>query len=164
MARDFNDDVFRRKSQITQPRLMVVVMMGAVLTGGGLAYIHKTSENAARATKSDILKGRYEHLRMLEETKKNLTALTDYITKQVERLRSTNELLGELEKQRDRLKPLVETDMQTVNALFQVQEERTMKTWWRDFVLTLVLGAFGQFGLTLLWDMFQRWRRAASQP
>lgn len=150
---------FLKSSERFRKHLMAIVLICSVLTGGGLAYIYKSKESLDNPLTENIINGYNDHLKMLENTKKNLNSLTEYVENQSKRLRSTNKLLTELEKQRARLKPLLETELDTVNTLFRAQDERLRSQRLWDIIIAFVSGIFASIAAMALWTLGTDWLR-----
>jgi hypothetical protein len=105
-----------------------------------------------------------KHLSGLEETRKNLQQLMAYVDGQAKAVRATNETLLAMQHERDKLKPLLETDINAVNALFEAQEIRRNRNWWWEQGITFAFGIISSVVATFLWERFRRWRRAHQIP
>jgi hypothetical protein len=161
--RMMEDEALHRESERSRKRLMAIVSISAALTGGGLGYIYQSNVSIDDIQRKNVTID--YHLKMLEDTKKNLNALTEYVENQSTRLRSTNELLTELEKQRDRLKPLLETELDTVNALFRAQDERLRSQRIWDIIIAFLSGILASIFATALWTLLtdRLWKRQKRQ-
>jgi septal ring factor EnvC (AmiA/AmiB activator) len=98
----------------------------------------------------------------LEQTRGNLKELLAYIDDQSAQLRSTNKLLVEMQQERDRLQPILNTDINAVNALFRAQEERLQKDRWWETIGSFILGVISSIAASFLWEGFRKWRRASA--
>jgi hypothetical protein len=99
------------------------------------------------------------YLVMLEKTKENLTRLTAYVENQSDLVRSTNKLLTELQQRRDQLKPILDTDIKAVDAVFRAHEDRQRAQRIWDIVIAFVLGVLSSIVTNLMWPTLRRWLR-----
>jgi sensor c-di-GMP phosphodiesterase-like protein len=116
-------------------------------------------DHVRRFSEAEIREKYDENLSLLENTQQNLKELRTYVESQSRLVQSTHQLLTEMQERRDRLKPILETEVEAVNALFQAQEERLRRERWRDTAISFVLGVLASLSATYLWEFFRRRRK-----
>lgn len=89
-------------------------------------------------------------INQLNDTEKNIKNLLAFVNTQKVSLRETEEALLTLKSEREKLRPLVETDRATVEAVFKAQEERTSANVWRERWIGFGLGLFASVIASLL--------------
>ena len=134
-------------------RTAVATIIGAAVTATLVAII-QIEENKAREKRE--LERRQSltykiQMDQLDETESNLRELLLFINNQRGKLKQTEDVIESLESERERLEPLVSADRQLVDAIFEVQEERSRSSAARERWIGFGLGVVASLFASLLW-------------
>lgn len=148
---------------------LIVAAIILLLAGAAIFYLNfrdsSSFEIVRHFSEANIQEQYDDNLRLLKDTQQNIKELLAYVESQSKLVRSTNQLLTEMQERRDTLKPILDTEVETVNALFQAQEERLRMQRWRDTALSFVLGVFASLAAAYLWETFRKRRnRSHAMP
>ena len=92
-------------------------------------------------------------LARLDNVQKSLSDLNEFLKEQRTRLKDTESTIQNLEKERDKLKPLVEADRKTVEALASIIEERQLKNIWKERIYIFLFGIISSLLATVLFRL-----------
>jgi ABC-type Fe3+ transport system permease subunit len=104
-----------------------------------------------------------DYLIMIEETRRNLSELSDYAENQAGLVRSTNEILSDMQKRRDELEPALNADLKAVEALFREQEKRDARNAWQERLIAFFIGVLSSVVVALLGLIIARWRQKSEK-
>ncbi|MFV3405863.1 hypothetical protein ACNFIC_18225 [Pseudomonas sp. NY15463] len=90
-------------------------------------------------------------INQLNATEKNIQDLLAFVKSQKNSLRETEETLLTLKSEQEKLRPLVETDRATVEAVLRAQEERAGTNIWKERLIGFLLGVFGSIVASIIW-------------
>jgi len=76
----------------------------------------------------------------LDNVQESLSNLNEFLAEQRSRLKDTETTIQNLENERAKLKPLVEADRKTVEALAVLFEERQLKSVWKERIYSFSFG------------------------
>lgn len=102
--------------------VLVISIIGFAMTNPTIRSIIGVSKN----NEIDIT----QQIQNLDNISDNLNVLQGFVEKQRENLKDEQIALESLRKERQNLKPLVESDREIVEALFKAQEKRQSKNVW----------------------------------
>jgi septal ring factor EnvC (AmiA/AmiB activator) len=136
---------------------LVVAAVILLLASGSMFYLNLRERAFFQSAEIGRQYERSSHT--LEQTRSNLKELMAYIDDQSAQLRSTNKLLVEMQQERDRLQPMLDTDINAVNALFQAQEKRLQKDRWWETIGSFFLGVVSSIAASFIWEWFRKWQR-----
>lgn len=94
-----------------------------------------------------------QQINSLEETKKNIQGLLDYINTQEKQLARSKASVEAMKSEEERLKPLVDADRKIVEALFRAQEERNRKAGKRERWIGFSLGILASFIASIVFSL-----------
>ena len=112
-------------------------------------YEVKRLENQSYATQ----------VQKLEETRANLQALLQFVDDERRSLRASEQALQALRNEQEKLRPLVESDRRTIDALFATQEARNQASQSRERWIGIGLGILSSLTASFLWAVFSYARR-----
>ena len=103
--------------------------------------------------------------RVLDETRRNLDSLVQFVESEKKRLQSSQIALDNLKNEHERIKPLLETDRKTLDALFAAQEARGQAALqterWIGFGFGVVSSIVASLVLTFAAYIVRRLKSAA---
>jgi H+/Cl- antiporter ClcA len=123
----------------------------------------------AVTTRTTIASHSSEDLRLqlkeLDNVKESLGHLVVFIDQQAAHIKQEQEGITALSEQRSQLEPIVKSDRAAIEQLFALQERRTQQNRWKDLALGFVLGVFGSFTASVIFELVRRWmKRKLSVP
>ncbi|MES2026596.1 MAG: hypothetical protein V4448_13680 [Pseudomonadota bacterium] len=98
-------------------------------------------------------------VKKLEETRSNLQTLLQFIDDERKNLRTSEQALQNLKKEHEQLRPLVESDRKTIDALFAAQEARNQAAQSAERWIGIGLGIISSLAASFIWAMFSFARR-----
>jgi Na+-transporting NADH:ubiquinone oxidoreductase subunit NqrC len=90
-------------------------------------------------------------IQQLDVTENNIRQLLTFIENQKSTLRETEDTISSLQKEREKLKPIVESDRSVVEAIFRAQEERSHASIWRERLIGFAFGIAASLIATFIW-------------
>jgi sensor c-di-GMP phosphodiesterase-like protein len=140
------------------PKLTVVVtliVIATVVTAIGIA-----EKNAAEKREAERLKSQsyVTQAQLLDETRVNVKALLGFIENERRNLAASEEALLSLKREHELLKPLVESDRKTIDALFSAQEARNQAAQSTERWVGFGLGVVSSLVASFLWAVFAHMR------
>ena len=96
-----------------------------------------------------------QQLEQLNQVESNISEFLAFIEEQKVELKDAEETIAALESEQQTLEPIVQSNRDVVEALFQVQEERTKANVWRERGIGFILGTFASLVASLLWSAGQ---------
>lgn len=91
-----------------------------------------------------------EQMQQLEDTKKSLQGLIQFIEAEQKRAEETEKVVENLKEEHDKMKPVVEADRKVVDAVLSLQEERRSQNVWWDWSVGFVSGVVSSVVASLL--------------
>lgn len=101
-----------------------------------------------------------KQLERLTQVQTSINDLAQFVTQQQQQLRKSQETLITLEKEKEKLKPIVESDRQIVDAILQLQAEKTKQNVWIERGIGFLIGIFGSLIASVIWTLVQRSSKA----
>ncbi len=77
----------------------------------------------------------------IEEVKKLINDLNNYVDKQKDSLQEANTRLKQLQSTHNQLQPIVNAERETVDSLLDFNESRHRKEKWMDTIISSIIGA-----------------------
>jgi vacuolar-type H+-ATPase subunit I/STV1 len=96
----------------------------AVIISFGIAYVDKIDKQTREGTRLENLNYKTQ-IEQLDQTENGIKQLLSFIDLQKQNIREAEDTVSSLKKEREALKPLVESDKAVVEAIFQAQEKRS---------------------------------------
>ena len=126
------------------------VMIVLMLLTQGLVYLKiKLDESTPKYLKPEI----QTQLDKLDDIEKSLSELKFFIESQKTNLRESEARIMELNQEKEKLKPIIEADKKTIEALFLVQEERNRDKVWSERFIGAFFGILSSFIATLIFRL-----------
>lgn len=122
------------------PKLTVVtsILVLMIIMGIGFYVGHQQKLKKEIGRKENLTY--YTQIEQLDKTERNIKQLLEFIKQQRTQLKVTEDALLSLQSERDRLKPLVESDRKVVEGLFIEQEQRNQAIIHRERWIGFGLG------------------------
>ena len=96
-------------------------------------------------------------IKQLEQTEVGIRQLLSFIEIQKGNIREAEDTVASLKKEKESLKPLVESDRAIVDAIFKAQEERNQKNVWRERWVGFAFGVAASLVASFIWFVFHIW-------
>ncbi len=90
-------------------------------------------------------------IKQLNDTENNIRQLLTFIETQKNSLRETEDTITSLQKEREKLKPIVESDRAIVEAIFRAQEERNHANIWQERWIGFAFGIGASVIASFIW-------------
>lgn len=134
-------------------RLLMTIIIGAATCFGALTYVykHNKARNAGAANASVEAQ-----LAQLTAIQNNLKELSSFIATQKNTVESTSVALAKLAEEKRTLELATSADRKSVEALFQMQEERNQKGRSKEVYFSFALGVLSSLVAAVLWAVFTR--------
>lgn len=97
-------------------------------------------------------------VQQLQQTEHSLQALIKFVAHQKQTLQQTQSNLIGLKLEQERLKPLIESDRNTVEAILSAQERRNAANIWRERWIGFAIGVLASLVASFLWAVAARVR------
>ncbi|MBV7455820.1 hypothetical protein KW843_15175 [Acidovorax sp. sif1233] len=136
------------------PRITVAITLFVSVTAGAIVFFveHRAAEQREAKRLQNL---NYSvQAQKLEETKSNLKALLEFVEDERSSLAASERALRSLKDEHEQLKPLVESDRKTIDALFSAQEARNQAAQsterWIGFALGVGSSLVASFILAIV--------------
>jgi serine/threonine protein kinase len=138
-----------------QNRISILAALIILLSLAGFLAWYQASEK--RLKRKDLFRDNptyADQLDKLNSVQNSLEGLADFVIKQKQKLKESQQVLDEMQSKHDQLKPVVETERKVVETIMQLEFERRQKTVWIElligFVLGIVASIIGYFIISLV--------------
>ena len=133
------------------PKLAVIATVASVLLAGSGIYIGEQRSREARERKLLQSLSYAKQLQALDETRASLQSLLEFVDKERRQLELSEQALQSLKSEHKRLKPIVESDRKTIDALFAAQEARNQAAQSSERWIGFSLGVLASVIASLVW-------------
>jgi len=123
-----------------RPAVTILVSLLGVSIGVLGIYIDDSRRKAEEQHRRESLATYSQQLQQLDGVQQSLKGLSDFVTQQRTRLQESEELVSKLQEEKQRIEPLLQADRKVVDAVFQLQEQRTAAAVGRERWIGFGLG------------------------
>ena len=131
-------------------RIMYSMIVLMILLQASMWFYIKLKRESIQELKPEV-QSQIEKLGQIEEA---LNDLKGFIDAQKSNLREAENRLNKLNEERDKLKPIVDADRKTIDALFSIQDERNRKNIWYERFIGAFFGILSSLIAALLFRLF----------
>ena len=128
-------ELLRKRPALT----LIATLIGAGIAAFGI-YSDESGRRAAEQHRRESLATYTQQLQQLDGIQQNLKDLSDFVSQQRTRLHESEQVVSKLQEEKKRLEPLVQADRKVVEAVFQLQEQRTAGAIGRERWIGFGLG------------------------
>lgn len=153
-----------RKLYKQSPRATTAATLLALAIGGTAIFFVQRNAAAEREARRLQSQSYVTQAQLLDETRVNLKALLSFIEDQRTSLKDSEQALLALKREHDKLKPLIESDRKTIDALFAAQEARNQSAQSAERWIGFGLGVISSLFASLIWAIFSYMRHRSSGP
>jgi hypothetical protein len=122
---------------------------GESLALGVMMLIGLTGLFSAISDSLEKEKGSYSvQLEALERVEESLGELSDFVGEQKEKLFDSQKIIEDLKEEHSKLRPVVEAERKTVDAVLALQEESSKRDMWLERVYGFFLGVISSLAAT----------------
>lgn len=141
------------------PRITVAITLIVLIAAGFLAYV--TEQQAANHREAKRLESASyaTQSQKLEDTKINLHALLQFVEDEKSRLAASEQALRSLKQEHEQLRPLVESNRKTIDAIFSAQESRNQTAQITERWIGFAMGVFSSLVASFIWAIISYVRR-----
>jgi hypothetical protein len=143
-----------QKLYARSPRITVAVTIVLSVAAGGIAYFAEHHSAEQREAKRLQNMNYSTQAQKLEETKSNLKALLQFVEEERSSLAASEQALRSLKQEHEQLRPLVESDRKTIDALFAAQEARNQAAQSKERWVGFAIGVGSSLVASFVWAMF----------
>ncbi|MEQ1535627.1 MAG: hypothetical protein ABL923_07085 [Burkholderiaceae bacterium] len=130
-----------------------------LLVGGTGIFLAERNGAAEREAKRLQSQSYVSQAQLLDETRVNLRALLSFIEDEQRNLKNSEMALITLKREHDQLKPLIDSDRKTIDALFSAQEARNKSAQSNERWIGFALGVISSLVASLILAIFAHVRR-----
>lgn len=144
------------------PRATVLgtIFFGIALTS--IVYLTEQRSAVKREAKRLENQNYSSQVKKLDETRSNLQALLKFVEEERSNLRFSEQSLLSLKKEHEQLKPVVDADRKTIDALFSAQEARNQAAQNVERWIGFTLGVISSLVASFFWAVIAHARRRRS--
>ena len=133
------------------PRATLLITLLGALTAGTIVFIAESRSSEAREARRLQNMSYTKQAEALDETRRNLQALVEFVDEERKRLQVSQQSLDSLKAEHDRLRPLVETDRKAIDAVFAAQEARNQAALGTERWIGFGFGVVSSLVASFLW-------------
>lgn len=122
----------------------------ASLLAGGITYLDYIDREKRENVRLESLDYQNQ-IQQLDQMETNVKQLLAFVDNQKRTLQETEDTISNLKSEKEKLKPLVETDRAVVEAIFKAQEERTNANIWRERWIGFGFGLAASLVASFVW-------------
>ncbi len=97
-----------------------------------------------------------KQIETLDRVQDSLDTLKNFVKGQKTQLVKSQQVISDLKNEQKKLKPIVQADRETVEALFALQSERQKRNVWAERAMGLFLGITGSLVASLVWSYLKQ--------
>jgi hypothetical protein len=86
--------------------------------------------------------------------------LREFVIEQKESMKQSQQSLSELKAKQEQLKPIIEADQKTIEAIFALQAEKNKKNVWLERAIGFFIGIAGSLVASLIFSYVRRPKKA----
>jgi hypothetical protein len=143
---------FFEKSRVWTSVITAIVGILGALTIYYLDYKTDSAKRNNEIENLDIVK-QIDNLNAVEN---NLENLLSFIQHQRTSLRTTESKIESLKKEKNELEPIVNTNREVIQAIFQQQEESKRKSIYLERLIGFGIGVLGSIVASIIFNLFRR--------
>jgi hypothetical protein len=132
-------------------RIRVVTSFATAIVGALVAMSGASLTFWGHNSKDESFQTQLTHL---NDTEASLKSLLKFVDDQRNQLQQSEELVGKLKEEHDRLKPVVEADQKVVAAVLAAQAENDKVNRWGERLIGFGFGILGSLVAALIWQGF----------
>ena len=144
-----------KSGKSTLRKVQIWITLAAALVAVPFA-IYDTSKKEKDRQSNLVYHKQIESLNNVENNIKDLLAFVEIQKKQ---LRQSQDVLTELKKEEQNLRPIVETDRGVVNAILEAQAKQTKQDLWKDRGIGFALGILASLIASILFSAIRKVRQ-----
>lgn len=148
-----------QKLYARSPRVTVALTVVISIAGGSIAYFAEQRAAEQREAKRLQNMNYSVQAQKLEETKSNLQALLQFVEDERTSLATSEQALRSIKQEHEQLRPLVESDRKTIDALFAAQEARNQAAQSNERWIGFALGVVSSLLASFIWAVAAYVRR-----
>lgn len=133
-----------------------VTSIVASIISAGILYLDKVDKQRREDTRLRSVNYQAQ-IKQLEQTEVGIRQLLSFIEIQKGNIREAEDAVASLKKEKESLKPLVESDRAVVDAIFRAQEERNQKNVWRERWIGFAFGVAASLVASFIWFVIHMW-------
>lgn len=122
----------------------------SVVVAASVTYLDKVDQEKREARRLES-QSYQQQVDQLSQTETKIRQLLEFVNSQKATLRETEDMITALKSEKERLKPIVDSDRSVVEALFRAQEERTSANIWRERWIGFGFGVLASLVASFLW-------------
>lgn len=140
-----------QKLYVRSPRKTVALTLFISVVGGSMVSFAEQRAAEQREAKRLQNMNYSVQAQKLEETKSNLQALLQFVEEERISLAVSEQALRSLKQQQEQLRPLIESDRETIDALFAAQEARNQTAQSNERWIGFALGVISSLLASFIW-------------
>jgi tetrahydromethanopterin S-methyltransferase subunit F len=135
------------------PNVTVVGTIFSIAVGIAGVYV------ADQVTKQEREEKRMQNLtyakqaQKLDETRANIQALLEFVEDEKKQLQISQQVVQSLKAEHEKLKPIVDSDRKTIDALFSAQEARNQAALSSERWIGFIMGVVSSLVASLVWSI-----------
>lgn len=133
-------------------KVKFTVAIIAVVIALSTSYFEKQEKQKERENNLTYEK----QVERLEQIQNSVKDLADFVSQQKQQLDISRDTLQSLEKEKEKLKPMVEADRQVVEAILQLQAEKESSNVWLERGIGFMLGIAGSLVASIIFTIMRK--------
>lgn len=135
------------------PKTTIGATIFGLAIGGTSIFFVTQRDQAIREARRLENQNYTKQIERLDDTKRNLQTLIEFVDSQRSQLRLSEQALQSLKSEHDRLKPVVDTDRRAIDALFAAQEARNQAALSTERWIGVGYGVLSSLVASFLWSL-----------
>jgi len=161
----FPVEVFRELTKVVSSKRMGTRVQLMALSASLVAIMLAMMSSSIMKFKHGSLRPKdyQQQIDMLNQTEQNIRQLVTFIESQKRKLAESEAIVSSLKEEESKLRPVVETDRQIVDAILDAQQERNRAYIWKERIISFSFGVIASIVAALLLTAISRARKITRQ-
>ena len=157
-------ELYRLHPRATLIATILLAIGGSLVLGAVTYYSKKSNEELVQKRQENLTYN--QQLEALNNVQGSLNNLIQFVEAQKTKLKESENLINSLKTEQEKLKPVVEADRKTVEALVELQVQRLESNVWKERTIGFLLGFVSSIlaSLAIYWLRSLLRRRTSPPP
>lgn len=156
-----NDLIRAIRSALREKRFIPQAVMFLLTAFGMFTAILSMQTSEQKRKESPTYVEQVELLNGVQESLKNVSS---FVELQLKKLQESEDVINGLRAEQEKLKPLVETDRKTIEAILDFQMEKARSDVWKERAIGFGSGILASIIASFMYGLTRRLSRKATPP
>ena len=151
------------REYLKSPKKIVTISIFSVAIGFTVGYLNDMKDRELQEARRLESLDYSLQLKQLQQTEESLQQLVTFVSHQKTTLKQSQDTLSSLKLEQEKLRPLVESDRITVEAILNAQDQRNSTNIWRERSIGFALGIISSLVASFILAIFSYLKSKSKQ-